>query len=384
MLGLRFLGANFFLMIYFGIAIIIFIYTLHNKNNKQEERRRMIKCPDCGRKISINAKMCRYCNSEILQNKEIVEDSIIVNDKKIDYKKKKYILIIYQLLAGIIIVIGYERIDSMIPQILLLLSLIINTVALIVFMIKYNEQRKTIKLRISIISILAIICGVVFSLNYTISFIHKVDMGYSSDIREIRYLNTYDKKEAKDFLQNIYSSLHKDERLDIGSCLSLYGIWEDREKENTYIVNIEETCESSYFPPNAMKIEVNSQDKTKVEKVYWDFNKDIDIVLYENGKQVNDFVYLYNAMLYTDVPPYPIKDYFEQDVKEYLKSPSSATFTYNSFRYLESENRFYFDGWVEAQNSFGAIVKENFKLKLVPCNEEYCDWYSLDYEWSFK
>ena len=37
MLGLRFLGANFFLMIYFGIAIIIFIYTLHNKGNKQEE-----------------------------------------------------------------------------------------------------------------------------------------------------------------------------------------------------------------------------------------------------------------------------------------------------------------------------------------------------------
>ena len=89
MLGLRFLGANFFLMIYFGIAIIIFIYTLHNKGNKQEERQRMIKCPDCGRKISINAKMCRYCNSEILQNKEIVEDSIIVNDKKIDYRKKK-------------------------------------------------------------------------------------------------------------------------------------------------------------------------------------------------------------------------------------------------------------------------------------------------------
>ena len=206
MLGLRFLGANFFLMIYFGIAIIIFIYTLHNKGNKQEERQRMIKCPDCGRKISINAKMCRYCNSEILQNKEIVEDSIIVNDKKIDYRKKKSILILYQLLAGIIIVIGYERIDSMIPQILLLLSLIINTVALIVFMIKYNEQRKTIKLRISIISILAIICGVVFSLNYTISFIHRVDMGYSSDIREILYLNTYDKKEAKDFLENIYSS----------------------------------------------------------------------------------------------------------------------------------------------------------------------------------
>lgn len=371
------------LLIYLSVALIIFIYILLNKKQKNK-RLKMIKCPDCGKKISINAKICRHCNSEILQNKDVLNESIITNEKKSDYIKKKSILIIYQLIAGIVIVIGFEKIDDMITQLVLLLSLIINTISLIIFMIKNNAQRKSLNIRFSIISLLAIICGLFFSAIYTLSFINKVSLGYDSEIREILYLETYNKKEAEQFLQNIYSSLHKDERLDIGSCLSLYGIWEDREKENTYIVNIEETCESSYFPPNAMKIEINSQDKTKVEKVYWDFNKDIDIVLYENGKQVNDFVYLYNAMLYTDVPPYPIKDYFEQDVKEYLKSPSSATFTYNSFRYLESENRFYFDGWVEAQNSFGAIVKEDFKLKLVPCNEEYCDWYSLNYEWSFK
>ena len=371
------------LLIYLSVALIIFIYILLNKKQKNK-RLKMIKCPDCGKKISINAKICRHCNSEILQNKDVLNESIITNEKKSDYIKKKSILIIYQLIAGIVIVIGFEKIDDMITQLVLLLSLIINTISLIIFMIKNNAQRKSLNIRFSIISLLAIICGLFFSAIYTLSFINKVSLGYDSEIREILYLETYNKKEAEQFLQNIYSSLHKDERLDIGSCLSLYGIWEDREKENTYIVNIEETCESSYFPPNAMKIEINSQDKTKVEKVYWDFNKDIDIVLYENGKQVNDFVYLYNAMLYTDVPPYPIKDYFEQDVKEYLKSPSSATFTYNSFRYLESENRFYFDGWVEAQNSFGAIVKEDFKLKLIPCNEEYCDWYSLNYEWSFK
>ena len=371
------------LLIYLSVALIIFIYILLNKKQKNK-RLKMIKCPDCGKKISINAKICRHCNSEILQNKDVLNESIITNEKKSDYIKKKIILIIYQLIAGIVIVIGFEKIDDMITQLVLLLSLIINTISLIIFMIKNNAQRKSLNIRFSIISFLAIICGLFFSAIYTLSFINKVSLGYDSEIREILYLETYNKKEAEQFLQNIYSSLHKDERLDIGSCLSLYGIWEDRKKENTYIVNIEETCESSYFPPNAMKIEINSQDKTKVEKVYWDFNKDIDIVLYENGKQVNDFVYLYNAMLYTDVPPYPIKDYFEQDVKEYLKSPSSATFTYNSFRYLESENRFYFDGWVEAQNSFGAIVKEDFKLKLIPCNEEYCDWYSLNYEWSFK
>lgn len=89
-------------------------------------------------------------------------------------------------------------------------------------------------------------------------------------------------------------------------------------------------------------------------------------------------------MLYNDMPPYPIKDYFEKDVKEKLKSPSSAIFTYNNFGYIKSENRFYYDGWVEGQNSFGAMVKEDFILKLIPCNEDYCDWYSLDYEWYFE
>ena len=371
------------LLIYLSVALIIFIYILLNKKQKNK-RLKMIKCPDCGKKISINAKICRHCNSEILQNKDVLNESIITNKKKSDYIKKKSILIIYQLIAGIVIVIGFEKIDDMITQLVLLLSLIINTISLIIFMIKNNAQRKSLNIRFSIISFLAIICGLFFSAIYTLSFINKVSLGYDSEIREILYLETYNKKEAEQFLQNIYTALNSEENLDAGFCLSLYGIWEDREKENTYIVNIEETCESSYFPPNAMKIEINSQDKTKVEKVYWDFNKDIDIVLYENGKQVNDFVYLYNAMLYTDVPPYPIKDYFEQDVKEYLKSPSSAIFTYDNIYYLENENRFYYDGWVEAQNSFGAMVKENFELKLIPCNEEYCDWYSLNYEWQFK
>lgn len=384
MLILGFSSTILFLITYCIISIIIFIYTLYNKNTEKKQRQKIIKCPDCGRKVSINAKMCRYCNSEILQNKKIVEDSITTNNNKTSYRKKKYILIIYQLLAGIIIVIGYEKIDSMIPQLLLLLSLIINTISLIIFMFKYNEQRKMIHLRISIISILAIICGIIFSVIYTLEFITNVNMVYSNDIREILYLNKYDKKEAKELLHNIYSTLHKDERLDIGSCLSLYGIWEDRERDNIYVVNIKEICENSYFPPNAMKIEINNQDKTKIEKIYWDFNDDIDIVLYENDKQVDDFVYLYNAILYNDMPPYPIKDYFENDVKEKLKSPSSAIFTYNSFRYNKNENRFYYDGWVEGQNSFGAMVKEDFMLKLIPCNEDYCDWYSLDYEWYFK
>ena len=70
--------------------------------------------------------------------------------------------------------------------------------------------------------------------------------------------------------------------------------------------------------------------------------------------------------------------------KEKLKSPSSAIFTYNQLKYSPSEKRFKIYGWVEGQNSFGAMVKEDFILTLKPCKKDYCDWYSLDYTWKFN
>lgn len=251
-------------------------------------------------------------------------------------------------------------------------------------MFKSSSTRKELKKRFSVLSVLAILCGLFFSAIYSFALYNNIDLGYESDLKEILYLGDYDKEEAKEFLNNIYSALNKDEKLDIGFCLSLYGIWKDRDKENTYVTNINETCTSSNLPANATKVEVYDNDKTKIKKIYWDFNDNTDIVLYEDGKQVKDFEYLYSAMLYIDLPVQEIKERFESDVKERLKSPSSAIFTYNDFNYLKNENRFYYDGWVEAQNSFGAMVKEDFILKLIPCNNSYCDYYSLDYKWNFN
>lgn len=377
------LSSYLFYIVYLGLSVFLMYYVTSN-GNKEKDKPRMIKCPDCGKKISINAKTCRYCNSEILQNKKVVNESIENNDKKSNYLKKKYSIIIYQLIAGIVIVYVYERVNDVLSQVLVLLSLIINTVSIIIFMFKSSSIRKELKKRFSILSVLAILCGLLFSAMYSYTLYNNINLGYESDLKEILYLGDYDKEEAKEFLNNIYSALNKDEKLDIGFCLSLYGIWKDRDKENTYVTNINETCTSSNLPANATKVEVYDNDKTKIKKIYWDFNDDIDIVLYEDGKQVKDFKYLYSAMLYTEIPAQEIKERFESDVKERLKSPSSAIFTYNNFRYLKNENRFYYDGWVEGQNSFGAMVKEDFILKLIPCNNSYCDYYSLDYKWYFK
>ncbi len=375
--------SNFFYVVYFVLAIFLAFYVVSNKN-KEKDNPRMIKCPDCGKKISINAKTCRYCNSEILQNKKVVNESIENNYKKNNYLKRKYSIIIYQLIAGLAIVYVYERVNDVLPQVLVLLSLIINTMSIIIFMFKSSSIRKELKKRFSVLSVLAVFCGLFFSVLYSYALYNNINLGYENDLREILYLGDYDKEEAKEFLNNIYSALNKDEKLNVGFCLSLYDIWKDRDKENTYVININETCTSSNLPANATKVEVYDNDKTKIKKIYWDFNDNIDIVLYDDGKQVKDFKYLYSAMLYTDMPAQEIKERFENDVKERLKSPSSAVFTYNDFNYLKNENRFYYDGWVEGQNSFGAMVKEDFILKLIPCNNNYCDYYSLDYKWNFN
>lgn len=375
--------SNFFYVVYFVLAIFLAFYVVSNKN-KEKDNPRMIKCPDCGKKISINAKTCRYCNSEILQNKKVANESIENNYKKNNYLKRKYSIIIYQLIAGLAIVYVYERVNDVLPQVLVLLSLIINTMSIIIFMFKSSSIRKELKKRFSVLSVLAVFCGLFFSVLYSYALYNNINLGYENDLREILYLGDYDKEEAKEFLNNIYSALNKDEKLNVGFCLSLYDIWKDRDKENTYVININETCTSSNLPANATKVEVYDNDKTKIKKIYWDFNDNIDIVLYDDGKQVKDFKYLYSAMLYTDMPAQEIKERFENDVKERLKSPSSAVFTYNDFNYLKNENRFYYDGWVEGQNSFGAMVKEDFILKLIPCNNNYCDYYSLDYKWNFN
>lgn len=326
-----------------------------------------------------------YCGISVyllfltITNKKIIKNNS--NEAK-EYKRHQLFLIIYQLIAGIIIFIGYEKTNSFLPQLLFLLPLIINTISLILFIVNNKEKRETLNIKINIISILAIICGLLFSVNYIISLKHNVDLGYRNDLREVLYLEIYDKPEAKKLLDNLYNALDNND-YDL-ECINLSSIWQDKTKENIFYINLNETCKTESFPANAIKLQVKKDNKTEIDKIYWQFNDDFKIILYENDKQVSEFNYIYNAMLYMSEPIYEIKYQFEDDVKEHLKSPSSAVFSYNSFRYSESENRFYYYGWVESQNSFGAIVKTDFNLKLIPCEQNYCDYYSLDYTWNFK
>ena len=377
-LGMLIQGTIF--VIIFIITLILLISVLKgNKQNKKQSS--LIKCPDCQHTVSINARMCPNCGNTTINNQEFKNNLLNMDNNKRYFNKTKISLIVHQLINGIIIVFVYEWSNKFITQLLLLSSLLINTISLIIFTVKYKEIRKELNINISIISILAIICGTTFSVMYTQTLLRNISYGYREDVREIMYSGTYTKKEAEELIDNLYSAL-KYHDYDL-ICTELYSFFEDRELPNVYTVNIRESCKSEYLPPNAMKIVINEYDKTKIDKIYWHFNDEIQIVFYENGQQAKELEYVYLSSLYKDEPRYEIKQQLEAQVRSKLKSPSSAVFTYNSFRYFQSSNRFKYYGWVEGENSFGAMVREDFVLTLIPCKISYCEYYGLDYKWEF-
>lgn len=352
------------------ISLLLFIKSLQNLKNRNNT---LVRCLDCNAKVSINATRCPSCGSESYKN---AENNINVSLES-SYNKLKTLLIIYELILGISSIFVFEKANKFLPELFTLLSLTLNTISLIVFNIKNNDIRKQLNKGISFISICAIICGLFFSINYTIQIFTHLNNTYESDLREILYLDKFNNVEAKELLYNIYNALNRDGRED----LELYGIWEDGEKKDTYIINLKDTNYVSYLSPNAIKIEV--KNKTEIIRAYWQFNDEIEIVFYENGKKVKDFEYFYIVSAVLTDTINPIKDSFEEEVKENLKSPSSAIFTYDGIRYDYEEKRFYHYGYVESQNSFGAMVKTEFRIKLLPYTGDSYEYYPISYTWKF-
>lgn len=356
-------------------TIILFIRNFTTK----EKEKNIIKCPDCKHKVSIKAKTCPKCNREISAEDEELIDSISKTSYQRKYRIQIFLLNVLELIIGISIVFIFEWVDEFTPQLITLISLIINTLSIIIFNIKETKKRKQNQVRISIISILATLCGLAFSTIYIFSLSHKSTLGYESDIREIMYLEEYDKEEAEDLLDNIYDALEVNDDLE---CLELYGIWEDNNHDNTYYINLKETCTGYYLPVNSLKMEVDSKDETEVTRIYWQFNDTLQIDYY-NNKQVHEFTYIYHASIYDEEPEGTIKYLFEKEVKEELISPSTAIFTYNDFYYFREQNRFAFSGWVESQNTYGAMIKKEFLITILPCNEDSCSYDELGYKWEW-
>ena len=132
-LGMLIQGTIF--VIIFIITLILLISVLKgNKQNKKQSS--LIKCPDCQHTVSINARMCPNCGNTTINNQEFKNNLLNMDNNKRYFNKTKISLIVHQLINGIIIVFVYEWSNKFLTQLLLLSSLLINTISLIIFTVK--------------------------------------------------------------------------------------------------------------------------------------------------------------------------------------------------------------------------------------------------------
>jgi len=63
--------------------------------------------------------------------------------------------------------------------------------------------------------------------------------------------------------------------------------------------------------------------------------------------------------------------YAEKAVENHLKAPSSAEFaSYNNSLVTQDQDTFYVQSYVDSQNSFGAMVRSNFEVRVIFVDEK--------------
>lgn len=299
------------------------------------------------------------------------------------YRLIKYLLLVYQFFAGIIVGIIFILVEKLLTnfmmEVLSFSILLLNTLSLIIFINKNRKVRKEIDSDYSILAFLAIICGVIFIAILAYVLYQHNRTGYRKDVKIIVDTGKYDRVEAEELLENLYDALKEDKNSK--DCLSLYGMWSTNKKD-VYSINIEEVCDVMFLPPNSLKMVVNRKNKTKIEEIYWQFNEDIRIMYYEDGKQVDNYKYLYNASLYDVEPEDEIKKAFEKEVKEELNLSKSLEFDYE-FNYMPETGLFMYKGKVYMYNEKGIKTTKKFDLNILPCEKKNCFSNNMRYTWEF-
>lgn len=162
-------------------------------------------------------------------------------------------------------------------------------------------------------------------------------------------------KESKDIFCRNYG-LSLDQAQAIESALDSVGLGEvsDTTKEGSYI-----------------KLNVNANDtdytpKDGVVKVFLDNDNNLQAIkigsrsLYDNGQvvcQVSDVLVSLKDMSEAIVSS-------EEIVNNVLKAPSTANYDTDTFRFIKQDGLITTIGTVDAQNSFGAMIRTGFKIQF--------------------
>lgn len=348
----------------------------------------LIKCNECGKEISDKAKVCPNCGGKnnIMICIECKKEISKTNSQcpycgfkvlKTKNKLNNILLIIFLIIISILsfFLIGYStdpnyylyhskwyRVDVE-RQNLLSISIFVIIIGLILLLIKlFKNKEKKLK---KILCIVGIIVGIIpliiyipnylqaKKLNYDISLKVLVDAGYSLETA----------KNIESELNNAIFS-HMVHREDVQ-------IRYIEEENNELIFHMDYHTDSL---PLKVKITNNS-----LEYIYWDYNADLKFYFYKDFKPTSKADY-YSKVLttYYNFDDYNLKDKIKMKIKEMLKSPSSAKFgefgDWWNIYYLSDTDTIYFKVSVDSQNSFGAMVRTDFRVDLKNTSND-----SLDY-----
>ena len=366
-------------IIYIAIPIITSLLVLLINSTKIIKQKSI--CTSCMKKITDGASKCPYCQSDI-----IIDENYNKLQETNKIKKLNNIKSVILLIVGILYfysatyIFNYPYNDGILAekwQRYAMIGLTICIVTMIIFVIKNLALKQ--KNSLNWLIIIGTLIGIVYDIGILNSYIEQCAYEHNNNIFWIIYDNKFTVPEAKIILNQIYDIFEGDE-----SNIEVYSIRKE-DKMYTYGMNISISSEL-LDDSNASIYFYIEMKNTKITRIYYQWNDNVEIEvfnLYEGGK-VDNFIYHINCLSFEQEPPYHIKGRFEEEIKERLKSPSSAIFTYESRRYSEREKRYYYYGYVESQNEYGAMIKRNFYLKILPKQVEYY-WqiYQTDYtyEW---
>lgn len=324
----------------------------------------LIKCKECGQKISSKAKKCPYCGYKLRKERGKVTTIVliilliiisIISIPFISYASNEYYLYNYD---------WYNFGDYLLSQNIFSVLILVLTIVFIIFCILFFKNKD--KLVKKIFCILGIIIGLFDLCFYIPKRLYARSLDYDGSIKTIVDLG-YSKDTASEIRNNILDGIFS---YHIEDFEVHYVIYYAREENGKYILTIGDNLSTDGAFPLSIKITNN-----KLEEAYWDYNDDYKFYFFKDYEKTSKIEYYSKVYLgYHYIPEYKLKE----ETKDMLKSPGTAQFGEFSIRYNDNNDTFYYLIDVDAQNTFGGMMRGTFRIDL-----KYSKGKDLDYKIKF-
>lgn len=321
-------------------------------------------CTECNKEISKKAKICPYCGYKLRKGCGKVTTIVLIilliiisitSIPFIGYASNEYYLYDYD---------WYNFSDYLLLQNIFSVLILVLTIVFIIFCILFFKNKD--KLVKKIFCILGIIIGLFDLCFYIPKRLYARSLDYDGSIKTIVDLG-YSKDTASEIRNNILDgifSYHKED-FDVH-----YVIYYAREENGKYILTIIDDSSTEGAFPLSIKITNN-----KLKEAYWDYNNDFKFYFFKDYEKTSKIEYYSKVYLaYHYIPKYKLKE----EMKEMLKSPGTAQFGEFSIRYNDNNDTFYYLIDVDAQNTFGGMMRGTFRIDL-----KYSKGKNLDYKIKF-